>query len=77
MKLYKVTLYNSETSSDGFAYFASAKEARACVREYRTGFLPQDDVDTSGCKIERIRVDLTRKGILAALNRHASHNDNG
>lgn len=71
MKIYKVT-YRYQEASEGFYYTSSLKDAKTNDRN------PDNhDVTDFEKKIEIINVTPSKKGIIAALNSHSSHNDNG
>lgn len=67
MIFYRVEYYGQAGESEGFEWFAKRREALRAVKE--TG--------SASATIERISIRLTAEGVLEALNRYASHNDNG
>jgi len=71
MKFYKVKLWSAVESSEGFAYFTTAREAEAKKREY------EEEGEGKEATIVTIDVMPTKQGILEALRRNGSHNDNG
>lgn len=70
MKIYKVS-YRHQAASEGFYFCASKKEAMSNKR------ISGNHVEHCEKEIETVEIELTKKGILKALNFHASHNDNG
>lgn len=71
MKIYKAT-YRHQEASEGF-YFASS------LQKAKTNALNGEGNNITHCEkeIQVIEVIPNKKGIIAALNFHASHNDNG
>ena len=77
MKLYK-TSYLTNDGHQGYVYHRSKKEVDKWKRELKN-LLEPEDVDyaySSMCTYE-IFIQPDKEGILDALNRHGSHNDNG
>jgi hypothetical protein len=72
MRFYQVATFTNDGSSTGFDFYSDKRTAQRAVRE-ATGF--------SGGKergeMTEIEVTPTKAGILDALNRLASHADNG
>ena len=72
MKFYRVSR-SSYGSSYGFEYHATKKEALARKREWESDI----GIDDALAKIEVIDIEPTKRGILDALRKLASHPDNG
>lgn len=74
MKIYKVDKRSHQESSQGFTYHSSKAEANKSMAEFKrisgSDFNPDSE-------IEEIEIEISGKGIIAALNAHGSHNDNG
>lgn len=66
MTVWRVHFHRDGDESDGFRFYRTYKEARAAVAE-----------DPASAPIDKIDVEVSAVGILRALNRHASHPDNG
>mgnify|MGYP003527830793 CR=1 FL=1 len=85
MKIYKVTYYSKQDSSQGFTYHSSRANAQKALAEFRNsskereGDLgePFDDFDKNNSEITIIEFKPTLKGFLEVLSEHAEHNDNG
>ena len=73
MRLYKNSYYNHEEGSQGYSFHSSKAKAKAAAAEFNR----REKYNECDFIAEPIDVEPTRAGILAALNRHASHNDNG
>jgi hypothetical protein len=71
MKFYQVCKTTEAGNSAGCWFFTSKSAAEKAARDFR-----HDNPDEFANVCE-IAIELTRAGILAALNRHASHPDNG
>jgi hypothetical protein len=71
MKIYKVAFKVNESSA-GFYFTSSLKDAES--RKKNAEGVWDDGWDK---EITTIEITPTKKGIIAALNFHASHNDNG
>ena len=71
MRFYKVKHWSGIESSEGFAYFTTKREAEQDKKEYEA--LGEFREAT----IKVIDVKPTKAGILEALRRNGSHNDNG
>lgn len=78
MKFYRVHLTHDAGESAGYEYFASRRLAEARVAEWYKEHKGLDaDDGATGADIYEIWISPTKAGILEALNRYASHNDNG
>lgn len=71
MKVYQVSIRAHDDAHLGFNYFTSRREAEADVKQQTAG----DNPNT--CEIVALQVQLTKRGMLAALQAYASHPDNG
>jgi hypothetical protein len=69
MRFYKITLSDHSGESAGYDYAGSKLEVRQILSALAA--------DTYKWEVTPIEVEPTKKGILAALKRHGSHNDNG
>lgn len=69
MKIYLNSYWTEEDGHRGYSYFSTKrdalKSAQGCIKE---GY----EVETS-----EIEIRVTKKGVLAALNKYGSHPDNG
>lgn len=73
MKLYMLHFYATQDGSYGYRFFTSAKAAEREAAQWR-----RDNAgDEPRCDIASIDIEPTKNGILRALNRYASHADNG
>ena len=72
MKFYRVELFEKAGESSGFDFYTDLRKATACDVEWR-----KQNGGTSRATVTQIDIEPTRKGILEALNRYASHADNG
>ena len=71
MKFYQVCTTTEGGNSAGSRFFTSKSEAEKAAHQFRRAE-PGEWAD-----VYQITVIPTKAGILAALNRHASHPDNG
>lgn len=71
MKFYQVCKTTEGGNSAGSWFFTNKAEAEKSAREFR-----QEEPDEFA-NVYEIIVEPTKAGILDALNRHASHPDNG
>ena len=73
-KLYRVALAceGGLPKSDGYVWTTSRREADRIASQYEA-----DHPDEMPCTVEAIEVIPTKRGILAALNKYATHPDNG
>lgn len=71
MKFYKLHRTTDAGSSAGYEFYTNKREAEKAAQEWRTEY--PDERAT----VEEITIQPTRAGILGALNRFASHPDNG
>jgi hypothetical protein len=78
MNLYRVSLRTEGDTGDGHAgyqFYPSKRKAEQAAAEWER---EQSKGGIEGAAdVEQIHVQTTRRGILYALNRYASHNDNG
>lgn len=72
---YKVD-YRHNGESRGFSYHFNRKEARQHVRKAVLNGTAEP-LEDGGSDIEAITIEPTKRGIWAALGRHAIHPDNG
>lgn len=70
MKLYKVSYRKSDYEHAGYEFFRNLRDANAAKKKWGN-----ESNDTA--EIELIEVNPTKSGIRNALNKHASHPDNG
>lgn len=74
MRFYRVHFRFDGGSSDGYQFFTSKRESeRSRSEAIRNAGCVEDEPD----EVEEIEVTPTKAGILEALNRLASHADNG
>jgi hypothetical protein len=73
MKLYRVHLWSGGDGSGGYSFHASRKDAAKAMRAWQEETGGKADFQA----IQAIEVNLTKPGILYALNIFASHPDNG
>jgi len=71
VKFYQVCTTTEGGNSAGSEFFTSKAEAEKAARKFRR------DEPQEFARVNEIDVTPTKAGILAALNRHASHPDNG
>lgn len=78
MKIYRNSYQSHQESSCGFSFHSSAKEARKEMAKFKKNSQSKgfDDFNPDS-STEPIDIIPTKKGIIAALNAYASHNDNG
>jgi hypothetical protein len=74
MRLYRVHLYNTFNSSEGFAWFSSRREAEHRMAEYRRETDPEWEPEP---RMEVYDFQPTKAGILGLLRRVATHEENG
>jgi len=68
VKVYRVHLLGKDLKSRGFKFTTNLFSANAIARDIPKGHSAQ---------VESADISLTREGLLAALNRFASHPNNG
>lgn len=73
MILYRVSTFTENGNSAGFSWHTKLREAQDAKAEAKANHIDEEREP----EIERIEVKLTRDGVLRALNRYASHPDNG
>lgn len=73
MKLYQVDYTCEAGNSAGYGYFGNKREAAKASNLWRA----QGNELEHGAEIRAIEVEPTKSGILKALNRFASHANNG
>lgn len=71
MKIYKVGSRNDDNEHTGYKFHTSKRAARADWRESANVDGPQEE------DFNEYEVPLTKARIIAFLNSHASHPDNG
>lgn len=74
MKLYSLHRTHSAGESAGHEFFASKRDADKAAAEWRR---QGSELEEHAAEVQPITVEPTRQGILRALNRYASHTDNG
>jgi hypothetical protein len=78
MKFYRLSKSSVVENHCGYEFFTSEHEANKARREWYGNFEIEEQVtDRGGSEWEIIEVKPTKAGILKALNRFASHPDNG
>lgn len=78
MRFYRLHRYHVENGSAGYEYFTNERDATKARAEWYGNFEEEERVtNCEGSEYEIIEVEPTKVGILKALNRWASHNDNG
>jgi hypothetical protein len=73
VRVYRVRLYSHAEGSQGYEWFASKEAATKAAGAFRRTW-KEHDPET---EVEPVEIQPTKAGILDALNRYASHNDNG
>jgi hypothetical protein len=90
MKIYRVSCRNLDGHA-GYSFHSSKEQAEKARNEWINNNEPTEDdrekykalggivepTNQGSAKIELFRIEPTRTGFLAFLNRYASHNDNG
>lgn len=71
MRLYRVHLDSEQEGSQGFAWASSRREANRKAVDFERSL--RDGTTT----IEEVTITTDKAGVLRALNRYASHPDNG
>jgi hypothetical protein len=78
MRFYQLHRLQSAGESAGYEFFRTKRQAEKAKREW---LVPPPDnpawLELAAAEIKIITVTPTRAGIVAALNRHAAHADNG
>ena len=80
MKIYKVTYHGEPGDPDahsGFTYHCNHSEAWKSAREGSRSYKLDGKIVCRSAKVEPIDVEPTKDGIVAALNLHGGHPDNG
>ena len=72
MKFYRVAIFTEHGISAGFSWHTARRDAEHAVVVHQA-----DDEDERKPEIEEIELQPTKAGLLRALNRYASHPDNG
>jgi len=72
MKLYRNQPWTEEDSSGGYRWFLSKKEA---MHDFENSPGQYDDMNSDVA--EEFELELTKRGVLAFLNKVAGHPDNG
>ena len=74
MILWRVHWHTDNGNSAGYAWFSSWRDAKAEM----DAVIKREELDESDLpELERIEVEVSRKGVLTALRIYASHADNG
>lgn len=73
MRIYKVHYVTHSDNSEGFSFHANAKDASDRLKKFEKE-KGEDYIDED---IEIIDIAPTKKAIIALLNEHGSHPDNG
>lgn len=76
MRFYKVEYLGENVQSLGCSWHTSRREAERAAKE-SIGAGDHDEPITEKPEIEVVEIKPTKAGILAALNTHAVHPDNG
>jgi hypothetical protein len=71
MRFYRVHLMEDSGVSAGFEWFISENKARKRAKSW------EGVKSTMSATVESVDIELTEDGVLTALNKYASHNDNG
>jgi hypothetical protein len=71
MTFYSVHRTTDGGSSAGYEWFTSERAAKKAAAQWRVG-TPEESAT-----VNRWKIKPTKRGILRALNIHASHPDNG
>ena len=76
MKFYRVHKTQNSGESVGSAFFTTKRAAEKEFREWMSG---EEEwvLSCEGTSLEVIEIEPTKQGILRALNKWASHADNG
>ena len=76
MKFYRLHLSAGSDGSAGYEFFTSMSKAQKAMRAHiKDNELDEDDA--ANVEVEEIEIKPNKRGILAALNRYATHPDNG
>jgi hypothetical protein len=75
MRFYQVHMTHEAGESAGYSYHTSKRDAEQAMAHWRSND-PGPDLDHDA-SITEIEIRPTKAGILSALKRFASHNDNG
>lgn len=76
MTIWKNTYRGAGNDSRGFSFHATRKEAKAQARAAIEATKGQEEA-TETTETEKLTFPATKARIIAALNRHGGHNDNG
>jgi hypothetical protein len=77
VKFYRLTRLENCGVNVGFEYFTTKREAEKAFRDWMSSEDEEWVCSAEGTKIEIIDVEPGKYGILRALNKYASHPDNG
>lgn len=69
MNIYQVSYRDDCDEHKGYSYHATRREARKTIKTAEHA--------EQTCDVEKVTVSVTKAGILKALQRFASHPDNG
>ena len=72
MKIYLNSYRDDKSEHCGYEYFATKREAEKAATDLRSPLTVRWTVKT-----KTIKVSVTKKGMLAALNKYGNHPDNG
>lgn len=72
MKIYRLHVRENQAGSVGYTFFTSKGAAEKAKRDAEQG------INVAAVRIDGpYGIELTKTGVLAALNHYASHPDNG
>lgn len=74
MKIYRVHSHTENGISAGYSFHSSLKDAKHAARE---AWETRDSDSETPPEIEVLEVEISKAGILRALNMYASHAENG
>jgi hypothetical protein len=80
MRFYRLNKLHENGESAGYEFFGDRREVEKAFREWMTPPEKGDEewvTSREGTEIETINITPTRAGILRALQRYATHADNG
>lgn len=80
MKIYIVSYRRSGWQHDGYGYFSNKSEAEKEQKESNESIAGKEDEPNYAFEIDKVReikVNISKQGILGALNQYGGHCDNG
>jgi len=79
IKVYRVSRRDVPDGHQGYSFATTQAGARRLVREFMSNYPTRADrrAYEPRCDVDTFEVLPTREGIIAALNRYASHAENG